>query len=116
MIPRAAGGPSQRCAREKRDCALNQKGICFPARLLLAEVAKRKGAMGKPEKIRLGDLLVQQRVISSEQLKLALDQQKRSGRKLGKVLVERAFVTEDEISESLARQLGVSFINLKYFN
>ena len=72
--------------------------------------------MGKPEKIRLGDLLVQQRLISSEQLKLALDQQKRSGRKLGKVLVESGFVTEDQISESLARQLGVSFINLKYFN
>jgi MSHA biogenesis protein MshE len=72
--------------------------------------------MGKPEKIRLGDLLVQQRLISSEQLKLALDQQKRSGRKLGKVLVESGFVTEDQISEALARQLGVSFINLKYFN
>jgi len=72
--------------------------------------------MGKPEKIRLGDLLVQQRLISSEQLKLALEQQKRSGRKLGKVLVESGFVTEDQISEALARQLGVSFINLKYFN
>jgi MSHA biogenesis protein MshE len=72
--------------------------------------------MGKPEKIRLGDLLVQQKVISSEQLKLALEQQKRSGRKLGKVLVESGFVTDDQISESLARQLGVSFINLKYFN
>jgi MSHA biogenesis protein MshE len=85
--------------------------------LLLAESGETaRETMGKPEKIRLGDLLVQQRLISSEQLKLALEQQKRSGRKLGKVLVESGFVTEDQISESLARQLGVSFINLKYFN
>jgi MSHA biogenesis protein MshE len=72
--------------------------------------------MGKPEKIRIGDLLVQQRLISSEQLRVTLDEQRRTGRKLGKLLVESGFVTEDQISEALARQLGVSFINLKYFN
>ncbi len=72
--------------------------------------------MARPEKIRLGDLLVQQKLISQEQLMLALDEQKRSGRKLGRVLVDSAFVTEDQISEALAKQLNIPYINLKFYN
>ncbi|MBI2313133.1 MAG: Flp pilus assembly complex ATPase component TadA [Betaproteobacteria bacterium] len=72
--------------------------------------------MGRPEKIRLGEVLVQQKLISQEQLKLALDQQKRSGRKLGRVLVENGYVSEDQISEALAKQLNIAYVNLKYFN
>jgi len=72
--------------------------------------------MARPEKVRLGDLLVQQKLISQEQLKFALEQQKRSGRKLGRLLVDNAFVTEENISEALGRQLSIPYINLKYFN
>jgi MSHA biogenesis protein MshE len=72
--------------------------------------------MARPEKVRLGDLLVQQKLISQEQLKFALEQQKRSGRKLGRVLVDNAFVTEEHISEALGKQLNIPFINLKYYN
>jgi len=71
--------------------------------------------VARPEKIRLGDLLVQQNVITDEQLKLALDEQKRSGRKLGRVLVESGYATEEGISKALARQLGADFIDLKVF-
>jgi MSHA biogenesis protein MshE len=72
--------------------------------------------MGRPEKIRLGDLLVGQKIVSQENLRLALEQQKRSGRKLGRVLVELGFVTEDQIGEAIARQLNIPFVNLKFFN
>ncbi len=72
--------------------------------------------MARPEKIRLGDLLIQQKLISQEQLKLALEEQRRSGRKLGRVLVDIGYVTEEQVSESLARQLNVPYINLKYYN
>jgi MSHA biogenesis protein MshE len=72
--------------------------------------------MARPEKIRLGDLLVQQKLISLDQLQFALEQQKRSGRKLGRVLVDNAFVSEDQISEAIAKQLNIPFINLKYYN
>lgn len=70
--------------------------------------------MARPGKVRIGDLLVQQKLISQDQLAFALDQQKRSGRKLGRVLVDNAFVTEENISEALARQLNIPYINLKY--
>ncbi|MFZ2541608.1 MAG: ATPase, T2SS/T4P/T4SS family, partial [Gallionella sp.] len=72
--------------------------------------------MARPEKVRLGDLLVQQKLISQDQLKFALEQQKRSGRKLGRVLVDNAFVTEENISEALAKQLNIPYINLKFYN
>ena len=78
----------------------------------MAEVIRHK----RPERIRLGDLLLQQKLISQEQLKAALEDQGRSGRKLGKVLIESGYLSEDQIGEALARQLSVPFINLKYYN
>ncbi|OGS90381.1 MAG: MSHA biogenesis protein MshE [Gallionellales bacterium GWA2_60_18] len=72
--------------------------------------------MARPEKVRLGDLLVQQKLISQDQLKFALEQQKRNGRKLGRVLVDNAFITEEQISEALAKQLNIPYINLKFYN
>ena len=46
--------------------------------------------MARPEKIRLGDLLIQQGLMTEEQLKFALDEQKRTGRKLGRIVPSRA--------------------------
>jgi len=78
----------------------------------MAEPVRNK----RPERIRLGDLLVQQKLISQEQLRGALEDQSRSGRKLGRVLIDSGYLSEDQIGEALARQLGVPFINLKYYN
>ncbi len=72
--------------------------------------------MSRPEKVRLGDLLVQQQLITLEQLKFVLEEQKRTGRKLGRVLLDNAFVTEEQISEALAKQLNIPYINLKFYN
>jgi MSHA biogenesis protein MshE len=72
--------------------------------------------MARPEKIRIGNLLVQEKLISQEQLELALEQQKRSGRKLGRVLIENGFATEEGISETLAKQLKIAYLNLKHYN
>jgi len=72
--------------------------------------------VGRPEKIRLGETLLLQKLISQEQLRLALEEQRRTGRKLGRVLIEQGFVTEDQICEGLAKQFGIPYINLKYAN
>jgi MSHA biogenesis protein MshE len=72
--------------------------------------------MGRPEKVRLGEILVQQKLLSDEQLQGALAAQKKTGRRLGRVVIELGYVTEEQISQALARQLGVPFINLKHFN
>lgn len=72
--------------------------------------------MARPEKIRLGELMVQQKLISQEQLAFALEEQKRSGRKIGRVLADNAFVSEDQVAEMLGKQLGIPYINLKFYN
>ncbi len=72
--------------------------------------------MGRPQKIRLGEILLQQKLISQEQLQIALEEQKRSRRKLGRVFVDSGFVSEDTISGALARQLNIPYIHLKQYN
>ncbi|QOY96389.1 Flp pilus assembly complex ATPase component TadA [Massilia sp. UMI-21] len=72
--------------------------------------------MARPEKIRLGEVLIQQKLLSEEQLNQALADQKRTGRKLGRVFVESGFVTEEQISGALARQMNIPYINLKFYN
>ncbi|HVY06683.1 MAG TPA: GspE/PulE family protein [Burkholderiales bacterium] len=72
--------------------------------------------MGRPEKIRLGEILLQQKLLTEDKLKAALDEQKRSGRKLGRIFIDAGYVTEEQIGSALARQLQVPFINLKHFN
>jgi MSHA biogenesis protein MshE len=72
--------------------------------------------MSRPEKVRLGEILVQQKLLSEEQLTAALADQKRSGRKLGRVFVENGYVTEEQIAGALARQLNIPYLNLKFFN
>lgn len=70
---------------------------------------------GRPKKIRLGDLLVEQQVISALQLKSALEIQQKSGHKLGRVLIESGFLTEEQLLNFLARQLNLSYIDLRRF-
>jgi MSHA biogenesis protein MshE len=72
--------------------------------------------MARPEKVRLGQMLVQQKWLSEGQLQLALDEQKRSGRKLGRICVEHGFVTEEQVSTALAQQLNIPYIVLKFYN
>jgi len=72
--------------------------------------------MARPEKVRLGEILVQQKLLSEEQLQFALNEQKRTGRKLGRVFVENGLVTEEQISTAIARQLDIPYINIKFFN
>ncbi len=67
------------------------------------------------KRIRLGDLLVAQQLISQEQLELALSEQKNSGRKLGRQLVEMGFVEDNTLLSLLSKQLDIPFIELKHY-
>ncbi len=65
------------------------------------------------KKIRLGELLIEQKVINDEQLQKALAEQKRTGRKLGRVLTDLGIVQEQELNDALARHLQIPFVDLK---
>lgn len=68
-----------------------------------------------PKRIRLGDLLVAQNMITETQLQHALQEQKLSGRKLGASLVELGYVEENALLTLLSEQLEIPFVDLKQF-
>ena len=70
----------------------------------------------RPKKIRIGDLLIEHKIISQDQLNSALADQKKSGRKLGRVLIENGYLTEDQLLDFLARQLNIPCIELKRYH
>lgn len=67
---------------------------------------------GRRERLRLGDLLVKQGVITGDQLKKALDMQRGSGKKIGEVLVDEGFLTEEMIVRALQMQLDMKVVRL----
>ncbi len=68
--------------------------------------------MARPERIRLGDLLVQESLITQAQLMEALAAQKTSGRKLGRMFIDNGWVDEVQIAKALARQLRAPYVDL----
>ncbi|MEH6356179.1 MAG: GspE/PulE family protein [Marinobacter sp.] len=67
------------------------------------------------KKIRIGDLLFQNNVITEQQLTSALSEQNRTGRKLGRTLIDLGYVDEDNLLNILSRQLKMPFVQLRHF-
>jgi hypothetical protein len=65
---------------------------------------------------KIGDLLVKENLITQQQLKEALENQRVHGGRLGHCLIKLGFVTDDEITAILSRQYGVPSINLSFFD
>jgi type IV pilus assembly protein PilB len=65
--------------------------------------------------VRIGELLLKEKRITSEQLQEALNYQKANGGKLGFNLVKLNFVKDEEITALLSKQYGVPSINLAQF-
>ena len=71
--------------------------------------------MEERKKIRIGDLLVQHRIINHDQLMQALAEQKKTGRKLGRTLIDLGAIQETELLSFLSRQLQIPFIDIAQF-
>jgi MSHA biogenesis protein MshE len=67
------------------------------------------------KKIRIGDLLVENGVITEQQLLDALKQQKSTGQKLGTTLINLGYVGEEELLRFLAQQLKIDYVDLPNF-
>src|SRR4029077_5873877 len=65
--------------------------------------------------VRIGELLLKEKLITAEQLQQALSQQKSNGGKLGYNLVKMGFVKDEQITSLLSKQYGVPAINLAQF-
>lgn len=63
----------------------------------------------------LGELLLREKVISTEQLKTAVELQRQRSLPLHTALVSLGYINEEEIAKALSRQLGYPYIDLDQF-
>ncbi|MFH1782621.1 MAG: hypothetical protein ABH848_03290 [Candidatus Omnitrophota bacterium] len=69
--------------------------------------------MNRNEK-RLGDILVEKKFVSLEELHSALEQQKKTKEFLGAILVKKSIIKEEDLLKSLSEQFNIPFVSLKY--
>jgi len=69
------------------------------------------GALSRPN-LRVGEMLIEQGIISQDQLKIALTEQKKTQEQLSKILVELGFVSEAVMRDILSQTLGQSSVDL----
>ncbi|MBO5387419.1 MAG: Flp pilus assembly complex ATPase component TadA [Lachnospiraceae bacterium] len=65
------------------------------------------------KKIRVGDLLVEAGAITDDELQEALAYQKEHGGRIGNVIMELGFISQDLLITVLTTQIGVDYIELK---
>ena len=64
---------------------------------------------------RLGELLVERKVITPEQLESALKIQQAKGGLLGQILVSLGFATEEAVAQAVTAQYGFPYLPLKSY-
>jgi type IV pilus assembly protein PilB len=67
----------------------------------------------RKSKLRLGEILINEGLINQAQLEEALQYQKADGRKIGDILIERGFMSENDFSNVLAKQLDIPFLSIE---
>ncbi|MGH2818995.1 MAG: type II secretion system protein GspE, partial [Actinomycetota bacterium] len=66
----------------------------------------------QPQVKQLGEVLVEEGLITPEQLERAQGEQERRQRSLGRVLIELGLMTESNLVAALAKRVGLEFIEL----
>jgi type IV pilus assembly protein PilB len=61
---------------------------------------------------KLGELLLNYNLITKDQLNKGIEEQKRTNRRMGEVLTEMGFVTEEKLARALSAQLGIPYVDL----
>ncbi|HSW70511.1 MAG TPA: MSHA biogenesis protein MshE, partial [Gammaproteobacteria bacterium] len=67
------------------------------------------------KRIHIGTLLLEQQLLTQEQLTTAVAQQHASGGKLGQVLIDLGYIKEEKLLALLAEQLEIPYVDLKNY-
>lgn len=71
------------------------------------------GIGGGRKKIRIGDLLVEAGAITQDELEQALEKQKEAGGRLGNVIMDMGFISQDLLITVLTAQMGIDYCEIK---
>ncbi len=63
----------------------------------------------------LGEVLVDEGLLTDEQLSVAVSEQEQAGTSLGRVLVDLGYIRETDLVQALARQIGLAFVDLNEY-
>ncbi|MBI4549819.1 MAG: hypothetical protein HY714_02720 [Candidatus Omnitrophica bacterium] len=69
----------------------------------------------EPKRRRLGEILIEKKVLKEEDLEKALEIQKREGGLIGEILVSKGFVSEEEVVIALAEQFNYPYMPVSSF-
>lgn len=69
--------------------------------------------MQKSKRHLIAEILLTNNLITHDQLKTALDTQKKTDKKIGQILVDLGYIDEIKMLRLLAEQLGIEYINLR---
>ncbi len=64
----------------------------------------------------IGDYLIEQHMITPEQLQEALQEQNKTKGRIGEILVKKGFVSEDNFVMALGKQLGIPFVDIRSYS
>jgi len=67
------------------------------------------------KRARLGEILLKSKIITGEQLEIALSYQKTTGLPLGEMLVKLNYINEETMLQALCKHLNIPFIDLDKF-
>ncbi|WP_133129859.1 GspE/PulE family protein [Legionella yabuuchiae] len=68
------------------------------------------------KRIRLGELLLKEHLVDQATIDKASEQQKKTGKKFGRVLIDMGIIKEDQLLKLLAKQLDIPFLDLNYYD
>ncbi|MFA6636156.1 MAG: ATPase, T2SS/T4P/T4SS family [Candidatus Omnitrophota bacterium] len=61
--------------------------------------------------LRIGEILVEKKIITAEQLNIAIKEQESTGEAVGEILKKLGFITEYQLLKALAEQQGIPFVD-----
>ncbi len=67
----------------------------------------------KPKNMLIGEMLLEEGIITKEQLKDALEEQKKTGEKIGQILIKMGYISKEILWTFLGYQMGVPYLNLE---
>ncbi len=88
------------------------QGLAAPAAASSPPVDGPQAPAFNPKLFRLGDVLVSKGLISAEQLRQALELQRGNGLKLGRALAQLGVISDQQVAQVVAEQLGVAHVDL----
>jgi type IV pilus assembly protein PilB len=75
-------------------------------------IFRKKTMAAKAFKKRLGELLLESGAITPDQLQIALKNQKETGQRIGSILISLGMLTEEKLTQVIARKLQIPYVNL----